>query len=198
MLNVLNSQDHCATWLVKQEAKHNMFKKYGSVCNNFRKLPKTMVNLNQMTQCSIWGTNRQTVREKIQYNFGKNITVKDKNMTKLWIQKGFQENDVLIRMDQVQVYGINFQTDSFVAIDSGLNVKTNMPVFRLIQEIFIKDDQVYLFCKEWQACWLEESLNSYCVEEGPDHVIISTDELCDSKPLALWNDFSTNLPYICL
>ena len=57
----------------KDEAMHQVFKKYGSICCNFRNIIKSMSNISQMTQCSIWGTNRKEIRKKIKYTFFEDI-----------------------------------------------------------------------------------------------------------------------------
>lgn len=36
------------------EAKHALFKKYGNICCNFKNLPKSMINVCQISQCTTW------------------------------------------------------------------------------------------------------------------------------------------------
>lgn len=87
----------------------------------------------------------------------------------------------------------------FVAIDSGIK-ENNTITFGYIEELIIlKDDQLWVWCKEWQRVGYNESLNAYAVSQNTDsYKLINTDELCDLKPFALWSDFKTNLSYIVL
>ena len=73
-----------------------------------------------------------------------------------------------------------------------------MPTFGKILRIFIIENEVHLYCKEWLSDYLEENLNAYHVTEGHQFKLINTQELCDPKPFSLWRTFSSNLEFICL
>lgn len=45
---------------------------------------------------------------------------------------------------------------------------------------------------------MEESLNSWKVEDGSGHRFIKVDNLPDPKPFNIWNDYRTDDSYICL
>lgn len=73
-----------------------------------------------------------------------------------------------------------------------------MPIFGRIERIFINQDQVYLYCKQYITQHLEESLNAYNITEGIIYKSVNTENLCDPKPFSLWGDYSSALDYVCL
>ena len=182
----------------KDEAKHLSSKKYGSICCNFKNITKSLSNISQMTQCSIWGTNKATVRRKIQSSIAEDDFQDDLQTTALFKEAGVPVKGLIATLNQVEVYGIHYEKNLFVAIDSGINNDKNMPIFGQITKIFINAEQVYLHCKEYSSESLSESLNAYEVIEGSNFRLVNIENLCDSKPYSLRKDFSSDLNNICL
>jgi len=111
----------------------------------------------------------------------------------------YQSKDKIIKVDKAEVCSIEYRKGLFVALDSGVQ-KISEITFGCIQELIIlKDNELWLWCEEWQYLGYNESLNAYLVHPKLDSFrFINTDELCDLKPFALRTDFKTNLSYIVL
>ena len=184
----------------KEDAKHQGFKKYGSVSNNFKNIVKSMSNISQITQCSIWGTDRKEIRKKIQYTDYENDADSDDNseVLNIFTQHNIQIKQNIKLVNEVGVYGNDYEMNLFLAIDSGVHTYKNIPIFGKIEKIFVMDEEVYFYCKEWLSEYLEENLNAYHIREGHYFRLISVNELCDPKPFSLWKTFSSELDYICL
>lgn len=110
----------------------------------------------------------------------------------------YQSKDTIIKVDKAEVYSTQYRKNLFVAIDSGIQVNSEV-TFGCIQELIILKDQLWLWCEEWQSLGYNKSLNAYLVHPKLNSFkFVNTDELCDLKPFALWTDFKTNLSYIVL
>ena len=128
------------------EDKHQMFQQYAKVCNNFINITKSMMNVAQIYQCSVWGSNKQPLRKKLSYNKScMSIEIVDmkKNISNLLKLQGFQDTDSVLLVNKVEVYSQKYKTDLFVVIDSG-NSRGELPLFGKIKNIFIINDEVYL------------------------------------------------------
>ena len=95
----------------KDEAKHQVFKKYGSICCNYKNILKSMTNISQMSQCSIWGTNRNEIRKKNQYAFVEDIEVikADPEIIKMFDQQKIHLEEMITTVDKVEVYGNHYE-----------------------------------------------------------------------------------------
>lgn len=187
-------------WLncLRFEAKHNVLKKYGSIVCNFKNITKTLSNYCQLSQCAVWGTNEEP-RIKLKYVNGSKVYVENTYCWQQLYHMKYQSKDKIIKVDKAEVYSIEYRKGLFVALDSGVQ-KNSEITFGCIQELIIlKDNELWLWCEEWQYLGYNESLNAYLVHPKLDSFrFINTDELCDLKPFALWTDFKTNLSYIVL
>lgn len=209
-INKLHHMDHYAECIensgplrhltcFKYEAKHQLFKKYGAICCNYKNVIVSMANISQMTQCSIWGTNRSEIRMKIEENASAEVTSEiDPKLKEALKMNGLSINDKIKIVSRISYYGVQYATDSFVAIKCDPD-NLNMPVFGKIEKIVLSTNEVYLFCKKYNSSFLSELLNSYCINEENEFFCIKIDELCDSKPYSSWSDFSADKrQYICL
>lgn len=185
---------HC----LRFEAKHNFFKKYGSIVCNFKNITKTLSNYCQLSQCAVWGINEEP-RTKLKYVNGSKVYVENTYCYQQLYHMKYHSKDKIIKVGKAEVYDTEYRKDLFVAIDSGVQQNSKM-TFGCIQELIIlKDNELWLWCEEWQYLGYNESLNAYLVHPKLDSFrFINTDELCDLKPFALWTDFKTNLSYIVL
>ena len=166
----------------KDEAKHAMFKKYGGICCSFKNITKTMMNVSQMSQ---WGTKRTTIRKKIRSTVAEKNLEEDQETMFIFRQAGLHPKGVIRSMRKVQVYDIEYELNLFVATGSGFYSTQNMPTFGKFERIFLHEDQVYLYCKEYNCEYLEPSLNAYHISEGPCYNLVNTETLCDAKPFSL-------------
>lgn len=178
--------------------KHIKMQKFGKICCNYKNIIFTLAKMAQFQQCSVWGDGKSVNREKIKYGNG----VK-KNIGKLascneFLDCGFEKTATVTTCKSVDVYGSIYKLSLFVALDSGLGTPQDLPIFGEIQEIIILDDKVLLYCREWPALYLEETLNAYCLEKTEKHSLILTDNLKDCKTFSIWNDYIDENSYICL
>lgn len=177
------------------ENRHNLFKKRGSTMGNFKNAPKTLIKSAQMCQTATWGMNTNP-REKFKCVHGKQMLVANTESKDFLLEKGYQLEETVLNITNVEVYGMKYKKNVMVAVDSGVPDLEGYPVFGVIEEIVAdKDDKLYLLCKEWNSLRIEESWE---VEEGCDYRFINVDDLCDTKPFSLWRDYKTDLSYISL
>ena len=173
-INKLHHMEHYVTILAecgplrnrvcfKDETKHQIFKKYGSICCNFKNIIKSMSNISQISQCSIWGTNKKLIRKKIQYiNFEDVIGMQmDEILTRFFDQ--FKDK-IIKTVSTIAVSGNQYEKNLYVAVQSGTDTDKNMPTFGRIEQIFVIEENIYLYYKEWTSQYLEETLNAYCIE----------------------------------
>lgn len=179
------------------EDKHQIFQKYTKICNNFINISKTMMHQSQIQQCAIWGTRKTFVREKLSNFSTTTFSVNELSMSEMFITAGFQINDQVGQTDKVNVYSVKYKLGLFVAIE--LHKESAKPIFGEIENIFIKGDEVFLYCKKWHTVYLEERLNAYNVEPTSEYCLKNVNDLCDHKPFSLWNTFDDgSLNYISL
>ncbi|KAL7297519.1 hypothetical protein TKK_0009880 [Trichogramma kaykai] len=177
----------------KYEAKHSLFKKYGTLCSNYINISKTMMNIAQMAQCSVWGTDTPNIREKYRYSPNNGLSMKDKDI----IQKNF-ENDVNIdnfkATNSIEIYGKMYKNGLFVVIDSGTSDAYNdMPLFAKIHNIYICEENVFFYCQDFEALYLDKALNAYKIKETPIFKLRKYSCLSDLHALAEWNDYTGQL-----
>lgn len=180
------------------ENKHNIFKKRGSTCCNFKNAPKTLIKSAQIYQTAVWGMNTSP-RQKLKCIHGEKILVAFTESKDYLLKNGYQLEKEILKIDSVEIYGIKYQKNDIVAIDSGIPHLDGYPVFGMIEEIVADEhDQIYFLCKEWNSIRMEEALNAWEVEEVSESRFIKVDELCDTKPFCLWRDYNTDSSYISL
>lgn len=182
----------------KYEANHLMFKKYGTICCNFKNLPKTLINISQLSQCAIWGTKRSTIRKKIQTFTEDSSEEAAADIVEIFKHAKIEVNGPVIEMKRIEVYGLKYEINLFAAIDSGIYSEKNLPIFGQIERIFINKDEVYLYCNEYITEYLYESVNAYHITKGSNYKLVNTQQLSDSKLFSPWKPFSSDLVYICL
>lgn len=180
------------------EAKHSILKKRGSVCCNYKNIPKTMINHCQISQCAIWGSGTKP-REKIKYTKSETVKIVY-TLSKIKLNEiGLRDEDNVIKVDKIEVYGIEYRVGLFVAIGGGKENKNGDPEFGCIKEILLLEgEQVYLWCKIWFPLWLAKELNAYCVCPNSYFKFVNTNDLCDLKPFSLWMDYKSSYCYINL
>ena len=85
--------------------------KYGSNCNNYTHIDKSLMNISQTSQCAIWGSKKPTVRTKIQYNFADEITVESsehKHLLKDILVKKNLHTENVKETNRAEVYGSEY------------------------------------------------------------------------------------------
>lgn len=179
------------------EAKHAFFKKFGSVCCNFKNLPKSMTNLCQLSQCSTWGTNKLP-RTKLNFDQKEQIQVVDTHLKEKLKELHFKDTDCVFRVNKINIYGTEYRNDFFVGIDNRVNREDGNVIFGCIKEMIVIKDNVYFWCPEWPVQWLNDSLNAYCVDETNQYCLVNSNDLYDYKPFSLWSDYKTDFSYIVL
>lgn len=182
----------------RYEAKHQLFIKYGNICNNFKNITKTMTNISQLSQCSIWGTSKTPIRNKLLFFSPAEVFVKNTTCKNCFINLGFSEDAILKKINHIQIYSASYAVDEFVVIQSEAMSDTNMPDFAKISEIFVIDENVYLYCTRYITQYLDELLNSYHITKGKTSLLIDVNDLCDTKTYSTWKDYRSDLEYICL
>lgn len=170
------------------EARHGLLKKHGGVCCNYKNITKTLANVTQITQCSIWATG-QKPRDRLKYPNGERTKVRDTRSRGELNQMGLEDDCLVTIMQRIEVYSIDcieYRIGLFVAIDSGRESKIHDVSFGCIDEILLlESEEVYLRCNEWPSLWLSESLNAHCVSEGLGQRFLNVNELCDLKPFSI-------------
>lgn len=172
---------------IHYEAKHSIFKKYGSQCCNFKNLHISMIRLSQISEYVIWGSD-DAVRKKIICSKGETVLVKNCQGCEYLKVVGIADNVNIFETSQVEIYGVQYRS-GHVAAKSGRETESGIPVFAKIMKIYIyESDRVYFLCREWKTLGYERSINSFSVASGLDIILISADDLKDIKPFALWRD----------
>lgn len=179
------------------EAKHSFYKRQGSVCCNYKNIAKTLINMSQICQTAVWGMDDE-VRPKFQCSKTKTVTVENTLSKDHLIAKGLNNATLLLKTKKVEVYNMDYREDSIVAIDSGIATDEGMPIFGKVKEIIIYNNDIFLLCAECPALWLEESLNAYCFAESSQLRLVNTNDLPDSKPFSIWQDYQSEYLYISL
>lgn len=183
---------------LRYEAKHSIFKKYGSQCCNFKNLPFSMIRLSQISQCVTWGSN-DAPRKKIICSKGQTVLVKNCQGCKYLKVVGIADNANIFETSKVEIYGVQYRSGWHVAVKSGRETESGNPVFATIMKIYIcESDRVYFLCREWETLGYECSLNSFSVASGLNIILISADDLKDVKPFALWRDYCSTGNFITL
>ena len=183
---------------LRYEAKHSIFKKYGSQCCNFKNLPFSMIRLSQIFQCVVWGSG-DAPRKKITCTKGQTILVENCLGREYLKKMGIADNVNVFETSKVEIYGVQYQSGWHVAIKSGRETESGNPVFAKIIIIYICEfDRVYFLCREWETVGYERSLNSYNVTSGLNIILISADDLKDIKPFTLWRDYCSTRNFITL
>ena len=182
----------------KYECRHRLFIKYCKICNNFTNITKSMANIAQINQCCTWGTAKNPIRQKITFDYSEVIDVDDPKLVQYLTKEGINYDEGVESTNSVQVYGKSYEINDIVVIQSGFGTPKNMPVFGEIEDIFIVNNRVLLYYKEWHSQYLENRLQAFNVIESSVHGVIDVDDLCDSQPLALWETFAASLKYVCL
>jgi len=180
------------------EAKHSILKKQGSVCCNYKNIPKTMINHCQISQCATWGLGTKP-REKIKYTKSETVKI-GHTLSKVKLSEiGLRDEDYVIKVNKIEIYGIEYRVGLFVAIDGGKEDDNGDPKFGYIKEILLfEKEQVYLWCEVWFVLWIAEELNAYCVDPSSCFKLININDLCDLKPFSLWMDYKSSYCYIVL
>ena len=166
-------------------ALHQLFKRHDSTCCNYKNIIKSMMNISQIRQCSIWGTKKKQIRKKIQFSHSEDVVEVDEDAELKIFLTQFKGKKIKM-VDTVEVYGNQYEVGLYVAIDSGA------------KKIFVINESVYLYCQEWTSKYFKSNLNAYNIEEGDNVKFIDADDLCDPKPYSSWKPFSLELKYICL
>lgn len=157
-----------------------------------------MINHCQISQCAIWGSGTKP-REKIKYTKSETVKIVY-TLSKIKLNEiALRDEDNVIKVDKIEVYGIEYRVGLFVAIGGGKENKNGDPEFGCIKEILLLEgEQVYLWCKIWFPLWLAKELNAYCVCPNSYFKFVNTNDLCDLKPFSLWMDYKSSYCYINL
>jgi len=182
------------------EAKHRIFKRHRNICYNYKNIPKTMINICQISQCAIWGTGESPAESrKLEYSMRDHMKVAYAQSKSQLYELGLGNDDYIFKFDRMIIHGIEYRTELFVAIDSGAKSDDGNIVFGCIKEILlINNNQIYLWCEEWHTLYLEQSLNGYCICQHSEFRLINIDHLPDPKPFSIWLDYRTKSSYIVL
>lgn len=145
----------------------------------------------------MWGTKKYPL-EKKQHTYTEDVYNVNPEIAQIFAKKGISSEQDIKAFNKVQVYGVEYKKDLFVAIDSEANNERNMPIFGRIDGIFVIAEEVYLYCKEYISEYVDESVNAYCIAEGSPFKLVNTEGLADCKPFSAWKDFTSNINYLCL
>ena len=78
---------------------------------------------------------------------------------------GFDFHDSVSHSNIIQVYGIEYKINSFIAIHAGDDSTLFMPKFRKIIEIIVDDKNNVLFYYQiWSSEYFDEFLNAFHVK----------------------------------
>lgn len=93
----------------KYEARHQAFVRYGKLCCNFKNIIKSISNISQITQCSIWGTGGTEIRKRIQIAFAEDVDYeKDPEIMKIFMQNSIKLVGYLRRVNKLQICGVQY------------------------------------------------------------------------------------------
>lgn len=129
---------------LKYEAKHQLFKKFGSICCNFKNIIVSATNISQMTQCCMWGTNRPGIRRRLEENASAELITKiDQKMKEALIMKGLPVNENMKILSKIGYYGTQYAIKSFVVFECDPN-NFDMPIFGKILKIVLCNKDIHL------------------------------------------------------
>lgn len=183
-------------WCMRFEGYHNLFKRYASICCNFKNIPKTMARISQIKQCAIWGTGEEMFREKLLCNSGNCGNVENTPCKADFLSVGFEELDDVFTTSKITVHGSEYRAGLFVAIDKNRNV--DLPVFGKIHEIYVIRDNVYFYCNLWPTESYNLLLNGYLISKSNEFRLVDQRNLLDHKCFVTWFDYKEKKPHIVL
>lgn len=183
----------------KYEMKHFLFTRLGANIYCFKNLPKSCATAAQIDHAAFWGAKKKCLREKIVIRKKECKALSETLSASFLADLGFAANDVVYTNNTIEVYGIDYKINSFLAIKAGDDSTCSMPLFGKIKEIiFDQKNEVFFFCQIWSSDYLNEFLNAYKVTEEEEFQLVKWEDLCDSKPYSLWYDYKSCEPHICL
>ena len=105
-----------------------------------------MCNVNQMTQCAIWGTDSTPISRKIKFEHYEPITIEniDTEILKLLMKAGLKTNENLKTTDKLSVYGSDYLINLFIAVDTGIYSISCLPTFGKIR-IYISRTTMFIY-----------------------------------------------------
>lgn len=159
------------------------------------------MNISQINQCVVWGSSKDCIRKKIQYETAEILDLNSIDYKQVLIETLSEkqlDKDQLKETHRIEVYSTEYVINDFVAIEASTGEDQGMPIFGKILNILFTENKALLVCKEWPSKYLEDRLNSYCIEEGTDTRLIDADDLADPKPYAIWKSYTSDKDYICL
>ena len=180
------------------ESVNRYYKEYVADNQCYKDLPQTLANISQMFACSIWGSNKKIVREKLRYSFVDNMYVENLKYKDCVLKNNFKSKDFVLKTARIKIYGNQYSENLFIILDNAQNCNSDMPVFGKIVEIFLFNEIVYFVCEEWVTQYFQESLNAYSVTAGTNVLLINSESLIDPKPFNLWHDYASEESYINL
>jgi len=192
---------------IRYEGKHHDLARHGSVCCNFRNLPKTLARVVQIVQTRYWGDPQVSVWDQIEVHGGEKRVVADLPFCNELVA-GFEVNagDQVFLPNTVEVRGTEYRRNVFVLIRTGMETEDSLPIFGRIVDIFVvHSTSVVLVVNEWTILYFEESLRSYAIHEQGDSVasnrttLVLTSDLPDYRTMSTWKSFrdgDANI-YVC-
>ena len=188
---------HLSTF--KYEAQHQLFKKLGAICCNYKYIESSLCNFGQINETFIWGSGKNPIRKRLTLPARSEAEELDEEIVRLFLQKDILPCEVT-KYDWIQIYSTKFYENSIVAYESGRENMKNMPLFGEILRMFVVgESKVLFYCRDYETLYLEESLNSYRISELSYYRLVIFEDLCDRKPLFIWKDYTgSDYKYICL
>lgn len=180
------------------EARHKFLRLIARNSNNYINPISTIAKISQMSQAAVWGKKSNFVRQKFLYTTAHEITIENLENASIVVNEKFPKAAKVRKTLHLKVYSYEYNVGSFVVINSGTGSGNQMPLFGKIFEIFIYENDAYVFGEEWQSVSLDEPLNAYRIENTQKLNVIKIDNLCDSQAIDAWKSYGNNDLYISL
>lgn len=174
----------CAVFVPRFEGKNALPKRFAAICNNFQNLPLTFANLHQVSSAAGLLDMVTSVKEEKSYPRGKLKVAGDLPFfNDIGEDAGIQADSVVECVPSAQVGGFHFEIGCYLV----LPVILQHPVFGLVTQIFVFNDQIYVVTQDIGSSY-DKRFGAYLVEDAPDPTVrvFATSRLPSVRPITAW------------
>jgi len=138
------------------------------VCCNFRNIPKTLARVCQIIQSKYWGDPKVSTWEEIHVSGGSPRVVADlPYCDQLVAGFGVDIEDTVFEAKTAEVRGTEYQRQTVVVLQNGIETEDNLPVFGKISDVLVVHSSVVLLLVDvWTTLFYNEHLRAYAAQWG--------------------------------
>ena len=186
---------------MRYEGNHAQMKQRAQVVHNFRNCPKTVIRINQSTQCAYWGVGDVKLHS-VRSEGGYEIAVKDVMSRQGLKNIGFVDNDGVFLTNSVKVNGTYYCNGVVVCLDVTGEKDINLPISGVITEIIVLDaNEVYFRCTICESLNHDPAVNAFSIavdEESDVTCFVNQKNLGHFKPISIWKHMNSDGLFVSL